>query len=69
MSVIIIIVINIRLCRMPEMQTVATDGCGVCLSRVITWLRCAKTAEQIKILFLVNTFGAKGTLCQTGEGG
>jgi len=32
----------------------------VCLSHGFTWLRCAKTAEQIEILFGVRTLGAHG---------
>jgi len=43
------------------MQTIVTDVrrvCpSVCLSRDSTRLRCAKTAEQIKILFVVKTLG------------
>jgi len=50
-----------RLHRMPEMQTFVTDVRGVrpsvCLSRGSTRLHCVKTAEQIKILFGVNTLG------------
>jgi len=51
------------------MQTIATDvpvRQSVCLSRGYTRLRCAKTAERIEVLFMVNTLGAKGTSCQTG---
>jgi len=47
---------------MHDMQTIVTDVYGVCqsvslsLSRGSTRLHCAKTAEQIKMLFGVNTF-------------
>jgi len=37
------------------MQTIVTDVCGVCLSRGSARLHCAKTTEEIKMLFLVNT--------------
>jgi len=37
------------------MQTIVTDVCSICLSRGSTRLHCAKTAEQIKMLFEVNT--------------
>jgi len=46
-----------------EMLPIVTDVCGlsvctsVCLSRDSTQLRCAKAAEQIKMLFGVNTLG------------
>jgi len=48
------------------MHTVATGVQvyqSVCLSGGFTWLRCAKTAERIEILFEVKTLGAQGTLC------
>jgi len=38
----------------------------VCVSRGSSQLRCAKTAEQIKMLFGVNTVGVSGTLCLHG---
>jgi len=44
----------VRLHRMHEMQTIVTDDRGVCLSHGSTRLHCAKTVEQIKILFGVN---------------
>jgi len=51
----------IRLHQMHEMQTLATDDRGVCpsvsLSCGSTQLHCAKTAEQINILFRANTLG------------
>jgi len=51
------------LCRMHEMQTIVTDIRGVrqsvCLSRGSTRLHCAKTAEQIKMLFGVNSLGSQ----------
>jgi len=44
---------------MHEMQTIVTDDrcvCpSVCLSRGSTRLRCARTAEGMKIVFGVNT--------------
>jgi len=58
---------------MHEMQTIVTDVCFVCLSVChSTLLHFAKMAEQIKILFGVNTrgqnilftlMGVQGTLC------
>jgi len=46
---------------MHEMQTIVTDVSGVCLSVCLScgsaWLHCAKMAEQIKILFGLNTLG------------
>jgi len=42
---------------MHETQTIATGDRGVCLSRGLTGLHCAKTAERINILFGVNIFG------------
>jgi len=47
---------------MHEMQTIVTDVRGVSLSVCLsvtrsTRLHCAKTAEQIKILFGVKTLG------------
>jgi len=46
---------------MQEMQTIVTDVCGVCLSVCLSHgssqLHCAKMAEQIKMLFGVNTSG------------
>jgi len=46
---------------MHEMQPIVTDVCSVCpsvcLSRSSTRLHCAKMAEQIKMLFGVNTLG------------
>jgi len=51
----------IRLHRMHEMQSILTDVSvvclPVCLSRGSSRLRCAKPAEQIKMLFGVNTPG------------
>jgi len=48
-----------RLHRVHELQTIATDDCGVCLSvsRGSTRLHCAKMAKRIKMLFGVNTPG------------
>jgi len=40
---------------MHEMQSILTDVRGVCLSRGSSRLHCAKMAEQIKMLFRVNT--------------
>jgi len=63
---------------MHEMQPIVADVHGVCpsvcpfvrqsvcLSRGSTRLRCAKTAERIKMLFGVNILGAHDTLCYTG---
>jgi len=52
---------------MHETQTILADVCGVCLpvclSRDSYRLHCAKMAEQVKVLFGVNTPGAHGTLC------
>jgi len=49
--------------RMHEMQSILTDVrsvCqSVCLSRGSSRLHCAKTAEQINMLFGVNTSGGK----------
>jgi len=46
---------------MHEMQTIVTDVRGVCpsvcLSRGSTRLHSAKTAEQLKMLFVVKTLG------------
>jgi len=46
---------------MHEMQTIVTDDCAVCspvcLSHGSTWLYCAEVAEQIKMLFGVDTPG------------
>jgi len=60
----------IRLHSMHEMHPILTDVRGVChsvrlsdcLSCGSAWLRCAKMAEWIKIVFGVNTPGAHGTL-------
>jgi len=45
--------------RLHQMQTIVTDDCSVCpsvcLSRSSARLYCAKMAEQIKMLFGVNT--------------
>jgi len=47
---------------MHVMQTIVTDDRGVCqavcLSHSLTRLHCAKMAEQIKMLFGVNTPGS-----------
>jgi len=59
---------------MHEMQTIVTDIRGVCmsvrppvcLSRGSTRLHCAKTAEQIKILFGVNTLGGPRNIVLDG---
>jgi len=55
---------------MHQMQPIATDVRGVCLSvslsRGSTRLRCAKTAEWIEMLFGVNTPG--DTVLQGGSG-
>jgi len=40
---------------MHEMQSVLTNVCGICLSCGSYRLHCAKMAEQIKMLFGVNT--------------
>jgi len=52
---------------MHEMQTIVTDARGVCLSvclsRGLSRLHCAKTAERIQILFRANSIGAQETLC------
>jgi len=65
---------------MHETQPAVTDVRGVCppvcRSRGSTRLRCAKTAERIKMLLGVNTFGGSldivlhgnFDLPQTGEG-
>jgi len=46
---------------------IAVSVClSVSLSRGYTGLYCAKTAERIKTLFVVNSLGAHGTLCLTG---
>jgi len=46
---------------MHEMRAIVTDVRGVCLSvslsRGLTWLYCAKTAERIKIPFEMTTLG------------
>jgi len=54
---------------MHQMQTIVTDDPAWCPSvsfsvcrRDSTLLRCAKTAEQIKMLLDVNTVGGRGTL-------
>jgi len=39
------------------MRTIVTNVPAVCLSRGSTWFHCAKTTEQIKILFGVKTLG------------
>jgi len=50
-----------RLHRMHEMHTIVTDVRSVCLSVCLScgssWLHCAKMAEQIKMVFGVNTLG------------
>jgi len=46
-----IIIIIIRLHLMHSMQPIATDDCGVCLSRGSTGLHCGKTAEWLKMLW------------------
>jgi len=58
---------------MHETQTIVTNVHSVCLSVFqsclaygSTQLHCAKTANQIKMLFGLNTLGARGTLCYTG---
>jgi len=51
---------------MHEMQSVLTDVRGVCLSvclsRGPSRLRCAKMAEQIKMLSGMNTPGGPGSI-------
>jgi len=42
---------------MRAVQPIVTNVCGVSLSRGSTLLHCAKTAEQIKMLFGVKTLG------------
>jgi len=58
---------------MHEMQSIATDVRGVCqsvcLSRGSSQLRCAKTAEQIKMLFGVNTPGGPWNVVLDGGAG
>jgi len=55
---------------MHDMQTIVTDVSGVCpsvcLSRGSTRLLCAKTAEQIKILFRVDTLGGPRNIVLDG---
>jgi len=53
---------------MLEMQTIVTDACSVYLSRGSTRLCCAKTAEQIKILFRVNTLGGPRNILLISHG-
>jgi len=52
--------------RMHEMQPIVTDFRHVCLSRGSTRLDCAKTAEQIKSLFGVNTVGGPRNIVLDG---
>jgi len=42
---------------MHEMQPIVTHVRGICPTRGSSRLRCAKTAELIKMLFGVNTLG------------
>jgi len=55
---------------MHEMQTVVTDVRGVCLSlcpsSASTPLRCAKTAERIRMLFVVNILGGPRNILLDG---
>jgi len=39
----------------------------VCLSHGSTRLHCAKTAEQIKIIFMLNTFGGPRNIVLDGD--
>jgi len=48
---------------MHEMQIIVIPMFAVSVSRGSIRLHCAKTSEQIKNLFGVNTLGAQGTLC------
>jgi len=64
----------IRLHRMCDMQTIVTVVSGVflsvclsvCLLGDLTRLYCAKTAEQIKILFRVNTLEGPSNIVLDG---
>jgi len=62
-----------RLRRMHEIQTTVTDVRGVCqsvcLSRGLSRLHCAQMAEQIEILFGVNTLGGPWSIVLDGGGG
>jgi len=72
------IALSIRPRRMHEIPAIiADDRCvcpsvsppvslSVCLSRGSTRLHCAKTAEQIKILFVVNTLGGPRNIALDG---
>jgi len=51
---------------MHEMQTIVNVDPGICLSRGSTWLRCAKMAERIKMLFGVNTPGGPWNIVLNG---
>jgi len=51
---------------MREMQTTVTDVHSVCLSCSSSRLRCAKTAERIKMLFGVNTPGGPWNIVSDG---
>jgi len=42
---------------MHELQTIVIDVRGVCLSRGSSPLHCTKTAEQMKMLFMMNSAG------------
>jgi len=57
--------------ELHRMLTVVTDVRGVCLSvclsRSPTRLRCVKTAEQIKILFVMNTLGGPKNIVLDGD--
>jgi len=62
---------NVGLHWMHQMQTIVTDDpsvcLSVCLSRGSTRLHCAKMAEQIKMLFGVNTRGGPRNIVLHGS--
>jgi len=59
-----------RLHQMHEMQTIATDVSvcqSVCLSRGVTRLRCAETAERIEVRFGMKIFEGPRNIVLNGS--
>jgi len=53
---------------MHKLQSIVTNELSVFLTRSLTRLRCAKTAERIKMLFVVNTLHRNPDTPTEGEG-
>jgi len=58
----------IRWRRIRELQTIAIDDAGVCQSLSVTLVCCAKTAERIDILFVMEIPGVQETVLKGVSG-